>query len=67
MKKIYVEKEALELKGKEYFKSMDPADFWNIKEGLQDDGLYVYMDDNGDYSIRTNVDPDGVYTDIEDL
>ena len=67
MRKIFVEAGAVKLKGKDYFKSMDSSDFWNIKEGLQDDGLYVYMDDNGDYSISTNEDPDGVYTDVEDL
>lgn len=67
MRKIYVESEAIKLKGKDYFKNMDPADFWNLKEGKQEDGLYYYQDDDDNYYICVNEDGDGAYTDIEDL
>ena len=69
MEKLYVSEEALQEKGKEYFKELDVnkmaliADYYHE---IKYDGLLLSIDDMYDLHLSKNYE-DICYTDVEDL
>lgn len=64
MRHVYVEKELIEKFGREYFEGLNADDFVLAKEGLQDAGFFLEMNDNGDYYLSLNIQGDGTYEQI---
>ncbi|OUC52260.1 hypothetical protein B7939_02230 [Eggerthia catenaformis] len=66
-KKLYVSDQAIELKGKEFFKNMKISDYeYPILDGDLIDGLIVSYDNMDNIYLSVN-DSDESYTDSDDL
>lgn len=63
-RKVYVEKKLIEKIGWEYFEDLRPQDFRFAKQGYQPDGLFLSMNDNGDYYLSQNAEGDGYYVEV---
>lgn len=48
-RKIYVQEELIEEMGIDYFRGLDATDLAFTRQGLQDSGFFLEMDDNGNY------------------
>lgn len=66
-KKLYISEQAVELKGKEYFKNRNASDYeYPILDGNLIDGLIVSYDSMDNIYLSVN-DSDESYTDSDDL
>ena len=66
--KLYVSQEALELKGKEYFKELDINELIRTADNsfVEYEGLLLSRDDMYDLYLSVEED-DSCFTDVEDL
>lgn len=66
-KKLYISDQAVELKGKEYFKNRNASDYeYPILDGNLIDGLIVSYDNMDNIYLSVN-DSDESYTDSDNL
>ena len=67
-RKLYVSQEALELKGKEYFKELDINELIRTADNsfVEYEGLLLSRDDMYDLYLSVEED-DSCFTDVEDL
>ncbi len=63
-RKVYVQRELIEKIGWEYFEGLRPQDFRFAKEGYQPDGLFLSMNDNGDYYLSLDEYGEGAYVEV---
>ena len=67
-RKLFISVEALQNKGKEYFRNLDASDYCQAPYGsyMLDDGLLISIDDMNDVYVQLTED-DEAFTDVEDL
>lgn len=62
-RKFYVQKELIEEMGLEYFKGLEATDLAFTRQGLQDGGYFLEMDDYGNYYCYLD-EVDGEYIEV---